>query len=85
MEYRITDATALDEQQRFWAINYFYEGDRSLRPSRAPLMALYGQGSTHRQQATVERLMEFQYTEQGIVLINRAPIQLQLAASDRNW
>lgn len=85
VDYRITDATALDEQRRFWAVNYFYEGDDFLRPTRDPLLARYGQGETHRQQATVERLVEFQYTDAGTTLVNRAPIQLQLAEEGRNW
>ncbi|MFK8184381.1 MAG: hypothetical protein AB8B99_13495 [Phormidesmis sp.] len=85
VDYRITDATALDSQGRFWAVNYFYEGDDFLRPTRDPLLARYGQGPTHRQQATVERLVEFQYTSSGTTLVNRPPIQLQLAANGRNW
>ena len=85
VEYRITDATALDEQRRFWAINYFYEGDRALRPNRDPLITRYGRGETHRQQSTVERLVEFQYTDQGIFLADTPPIQLQLASEGRNW
>ncbi|MEM9944953.1 MAG: hypothetical protein AAF810_02700 [Cyanobacteria bacterium P01_D01_bin.36] len=85
IEYRITDATQLNEQNRFWAINYFYEGDRDLLPTRDPLTVRYGRGPTHRQQATVERLVEFTYTDQGIVRTDSAPLQLQLIEDGRNW
>ncbi len=85
IEYRITDATALDERSRFWAVNYFYSGDQNLLPLRDPLAVHYGRGNTHRQQPTVERLVEFSYSQTGIKLTNTAPIQLELAASSRNW
>ncbi|MEO0645290.1 MAG: hypothetical protein AAFZ17_03885 [Cyanobacteria bacterium J06650_10] len=85
VEYRLTDATALDERDRFWAINYFYTGDRDLLPLRDPLTIRYGRGPTHRQQRTVERLVEFEYRSEGIRLTNTAPIQLELAKSGRNW
>ncbi len=63
IEYRITDATQLDEQNHFWAINYFYEGDRDLLPVKDPLTIRYGRGATHRQKRTVERLVEFSYSD----------------------
>ena len=85
IEYRITDATALDEQSHFWAINYFYPGDSDLLPARDPLAIRYGRGSTHRQQPTVERLVEFSYSQNGTTRTSTAPIQLELAAASRNW
>ncbi|MEM9151531.1 MAG: hypothetical protein AAGB19_13905 [Cyanobacteria bacterium P01_F01_bin.3] len=85
IEYRITDATQLDGCDRFWAINYFYEGDRDLLPTRDPLVVRYGRGRTHRQQPTVERLVEFTYSAQGIALTDTAPIQLELIGAGRNW
>ena len=85
VEYRITDATALDEEKRFWAINYFYPGDKDLLPERDFLAIRYGRGVTHRQQATVERLVEFAYDAQGITRTDRAPIQLLLGDVSRNW
>jgi len=85
IEYRITDATQLDEQNRFWAINYFYEGDRDLLPIRDPLTIRHGRGPTHRQHKTVERLVEFSYAENRISFTNSAPIQLELASAGRNW
>ena len=85
VEYRITDATQLDEQNRFWAINYFYAGDRDLLPQRDPLVVRYGRGPTHRQYPTVERLVEFTYSNRGIALTNTPSIQLELTDAGRNW
>jgi hypothetical protein len=90
IEYRITDATALDDEGRFWAINYFFPGDMKLRPARDPLAERFGQGPTHAKFETVERLLEFEFSESGIGLVDRPPIQLELADTfigglGRNW
>lgn len=88
VEYRLTDATGLDAQGRFWALNYFYPGDRALlRPAPDSLSIEYGDGPTHRRSETVERLVEMRYTGDEIVRTERAPIQLALLGDDRprNW
>ena len=87
IEYRITDATALDGANRFWAINYFWPGDTKLKPGLDPLAASFGEGSTHAQFTTVERLVEFQYDDEGISLTSAPPLQLELIDDDhaRNW
>jgi hypothetical protein len=90
VEYRITDATGLDQEGRFWAINYFFPGDTELATDSDPLAARYGQGPTHAQSETVERLVEFEYSVSGIGLVDRPPIQLELPDSilgglGRNW
>ena len=87
VEYRITDATALDSTGRFWAINYFWPGDTQLSPGPDPLLAEFGAGPTHAQFVTVERLVEFQYDDTGITLAGTPPIQLELIDDDhaRNW
>jgi len=87
VEYRITDATELDGDNRFWAINYFFPGDEDLLPESDPLADKYGEGATHAASDGVERLVEFQYSADGIALTETPPIQLQLMAdgSLRNW
>jgi hypothetical protein len=86
IEYRITDATALDGDNRFWAINYFYPGDKDLAPETDPLADTFGPGPTHARYDAVERLVEFHYAESGITLTDSAPIQLELLEKDaRNW
>jgi hypothetical protein len=86
IDYRVTDATALDEDGRFWAINYFFPGDTELAVDDEPLAARYGRGATHQQYEYVERLVQFQYSDDGISLTDTPPIQLELIALDaRNW
>ncbi len=89
IEYRITDATALDENGRFWAMNYFFPGDLSLRPFLRARGALE---QFNDQAQPVERLLEFQMTPQGIVRTQVPPIALELSANPfsgawiaRNW
>lgn len=87
LEYRVTDATALDEKGRFWVLNYFYPGDRDiLRPAPDYLALRHGQGATHRAAAPVERLVQYRYTDQGIHRTDRAPIWFELGeGTGRNW
>ena len=80
VEYRITDATALDENGNFWAVNYFYPGEEVLMPEVDPVAETFGRGPTHTASAGVERLLEFNYSADGVVLTETAPIMLQLMA-----
>jgi hypothetical protein len=87
IEYRLTDATPADENGRFWAINTFYVGDASLYPRSDPIAEMVGEGESHAASPVVERLLQLQFTEQGIALGDAPPIQLELAAdgATRNW
>ena len=88
IEYRITDATAVDENGRFWAINYLFPGDiGKLNPAEDYLRTEFGAGSTHRNSTVVERLVEFQIEADRISLTTTPPIQLELLPEDiaRNW
>jgi len=88
LEYRLTDATALDDRGRFWATNYFFPGELGkLLPAADPLAARFGQGSTHGANHNVERLVEFQVSDTAVTLTATPPIQLQLLGNDtsRNW
>ena len=60
INYRIADATKVDDKNRFWAINYFFPGDKkTLKPSTDILSARYGNGLTHSLSRRVERLIEY--------------------------
>lgn len=88
IEYRLTDVTLPDENGRFWAINYIFEGSiNKLDPAPDPLVAAHGIGPTHAANNIVERLVEFQYTDSGVLLTDTAPIQLTLLSDGtaRNW
>ncbi len=84
IEYRITDATAIDNLGRFWVINYFYPGDLSLRPI---LRARGAQGAIDVTAQPIERLLELQFTTEGVIRTDTLPIDLQLLDDKvaRNW
>lgn len=77
IEYRVTDA-ATDSGNSFWVINYFFPGDIDLATNNDPLAEKYGKGKTHTQHSQVERLVEMNYSPNGITLANSAPVQLTL-------
>lgn len=88
IEYRITDAIAPDSAGRFWAINYFYPGERDvLQPGPDSIALWFGTGASHRRSAVVERLIAFRVAPHGIVRVDTPPIMLQLALNGegRNW
>jgi hypothetical protein len=86
LPFRITDATKLDENNRFWAINYKYSGDKFSRNATDTIAEQYGQGSSHKKFYNVERLLEFELTKSGISTIPAAPIQLRMEQVEgRNW
>lgn len=82
--YRLTDATALDREGRFWGINYFYPGDIFLaadQDSITPHDSIVGRLTP------VERLLEFK-VEKDQILLDRSHI-LDLRGDGigpgRNW
>jgi hypothetical protein len=87
VEFRITDATPADEQGRFWAVNTFWPVDLGVATDIDPLAQQYGEGATHREYLTVERLLEFQVEPERISLTETPPIQLSLINdfNARNW
>jgi len=86
IEYRITDVTRLDINNKFWAINYFWPGDKKrLKPSKDLILTKHIEGATHKQSEIVERLIQFKIEEDKIILTNKKPIQLKLDKKSRNW
>ena len=84
--FRLTDASALDQQNRFWAINYLWQGDKRFFEAHDPIVPRGSQGHTHHQFPQVERLLEFELNESGVQLTQTPPIQLKLSNRDgRNW
>jgi len=85
IEYRITDATALDENDRFWVVNY-YSGSDKFRAESDPIAEEFGIGPTHGLYEHGERLVELQLTDSGITLSGAAPIQFELPNEEaRKW
>ena len=87
IEYRITDATRIDNNDRFWVINYFWPGDKKLlNPGKDNILNKVKQGSSHFKLDQIERLVEFQMNAGGISISDTKPIQLFLESdASRNW
>lgn len=86
VEYRITDVTDVDSHGRFWALNYFWPGEKEkLLPAEDGILNGFEEGTTHAQYDHVERLVEFKINSKEIVRTNTAPIQLVLEEKPRNW
>jgi len=86
IEYRITDASECTIDNTFWAINYFWPGDaEAYNPAEDPIALKYGKGKTHSERESVERLVKFEITAEGITLVDEPPVQLLLEVDSRNW
>ena len=87
IEYRITDATKIDQDNRFWVINYYWPGDKkTLKPGNDLITEKFPKGKTHQISDVVERLIELQVKDQKIIYSGQAPIQLKLDGKKaRNW
>ena len=87
IEYRITDATRMDNNSRFWAINYFWPGDKKLlSPGEDNVLNKVKQGSTHSKSNQIERLIEFEMSAGEISISDTNPIQLFLESDEsKNW
>jgi len=92
IDYRVTDATALDSENRFWCINYYYpdEKEKLLPPDEDMIEGSCGiRPPSRRYTKIVERLVEFRYQSSEIRYVNCSLIPLQPGGHDpksgRNW
>jgi hypothetical protein len=86
VEYRITDVTDVDSRGRFWALNYYWPGEKKrLLPAEDTILDGFEEGLTHQQNDHVERLVEFKINSKEIVRTSTAPIQLVMEQKSRNW
>ena len=84
--FRITDATDIDQENRFWVINYKYSGDKFSRNSEDLLTNKYGEGTSHAKYYNVERLVELKLENDTIELVDSPPIPLKMThVEGRNW
>ena len=84
--YRLTDVSGLDDQKRFWAINYLWPGDAKLAQNHDTLVSNSERGQTHLALPQVERLLEFKIDGEKIVKTDTPAIQLVLSDDGgRNW
>ena len=88
INYRIADATRIDQYNRFWAINYHYPGDKqTLKPSKDLMISKYGEGPTHSKSERVERLVEYKINKNRVILTGNPHIELELEGekTSRKW
>ena len=89
IEYRLTDATALDENGRFWVINYYFPPERAkLNPAPDGELARFGDPDSYDPDQCIERLLELRLTADGrIVRTETPPLNLELLPDGecRNW
>ena len=84
--YRITDATELDDNNRFWVANYLYRGDSHLRVKEDRFASRFGVGASHKGSDVVERLIELQWLFDKVTITDTPPIYLKLTpGTGRNW
>ena len=89
IEYRVTDATALDNEGRFWVINYFFPGDAGqLKPGRDLEIEKFGYPENWEEGQCVERLLELRLVgRERIERTETPPVYLTLSENGycRNW
>lgn len=84
--YRVTDATELDQNNRFWVVNYLWSGDTPLHQASDRFWQKHGRGKSHANVNNVERLIELEWTGSDVKLTGRAPVDLRLPGqAGRNW
>ncbi len=87
IEYRITDATAVDND-KFYVINYFWPGDAQYyKPATDKIKQKWGIGKTHSENENVERILELKINSDNISLSETPPVYLKLLGNNtaRNW
>jgi len=88
VEYRVTDATSVDAEGRFWVLNYFFPPERSkLKPALDPELVRFGGLDGYDPEACVERLLEMRIEGDRIVRTDTPPVNLTLLPDNecRNW
>ncbi len=87
VEYRLTDATAVNAAGEFWMFNFHWPGSKRLMPQRDPIAEQWGEGPSQIQSDIVERILKFRLTATGVELVDAPPLELQLLNNivARNW
>jgi hypothetical protein len=88
IEYRITDATKIDNDSSFWGINYMFKGEYDLlNPGIDSIYTKYNRKISDLKKRTVERLVKFKIKNDHIILEDIAPIPIKLSdkKDSRNW
>lgn len=86
LEYRLTDATKVDKKSRFWALNFYWPGEKKrLKPAFDEVLTNTVEGRTHKMHDHVERLVEYKIYKNKIQRTPSEPIQFIINKESRNW
>lgn len=87
LEYRLSDASEVDAAGKFWVINLYFVVEPELYSDFDPLSALTAAAQPANRFKSIERLVELQFSEDGVVPSGTAPIPLNPGASPlpHNW
>jgi hypothetical protein len=87
INYRVTDATLIDQDGSLWLINYFFPGDEHLRVENDELAERYKLPGSHARDTRVERLVKLRLQGDAFVLADEPPLYLELLSDGtaRNW
>jgi len=93
IEYRVTDATAVDDDHRFWVLNYYYPPERAkIDAATDPELIKFGDPEDFDPDRCIERLLELRIVRtclggDWIERTETPPINLELLADGkcRNW
>lgn len=80
IEYRITDATSVNSENKFWLINSFYPSEEYLLKPKADL---FSPSVFQSRKLGVKRLIEMEFSDESIQISSRKPIMLHW--KDWNW
>ena len=83
IEYRITDASAVDSSGRFWLMNYYYPGEkRKLNPADDIFAANKATSTDH----TVERLIHMKFKDNQIMVADSSTLEMASSIKNgNNW
>ena len=84
IEYRITDATDINENY-FWVTNYFFPGESKILK---PALDIYSKKSSSEPEIhAIERLVQFHINNNEIKISNKSPLNIRINDNEksRNW
>jgi len=85
INFRITDASEVEDSLKFYAVNYLWKGDDAIFPVKDLISEKWGIGKTNKFGKDLERIVQFRIYNTKIELTEKPPIYLKLDKKGRNW
>ena len=87
IEYRITDATAMQADGTFWVVNFHWPGEKRLQPATDGISERWLKGPSHARTDIVERILTLRYRQGRVDLVDAPPIEIAILNETvaRNW